>query len=559
MGKCHRRMGLVFGGGLTTLLLLPLTMMSGQAAERINLRYLFFKGSVSVAALEAYAKDGTLPPELSGYTQYLQPQILTRLRGVLQERIEVEPEVLKQFLHTATGESLLQRVSQVIQAESDRTSYKMLRSALISAASDPAGLTALSVLRNFPDSGIQINLEAAINIFQQVQELVQQTQGAIAVVQRQSQQEAVQPLLAPPLRPALDQPGPYTWEKRSWQLTDDTQRRLQLTGKAQKFKVDLYLPQLSQTQAAPVLVISHGLGSDQSTFAYLAQHLASQGFAVAVPEHPGSSSAQMEVLLQGSASRLSAAQEFVDRPLDVSYLLDELTQRTQTDPNLKQRLNLQQVGVLGQSFGGYTALALVGAQLNFAQLEQDCQGLQNSLNLSLLLQCQVLELPKRTYTFTDPRIKAAIAVNPLTSSVFGQEGLRQVQQPVMLVSSSADTVTPPLSEQIQPFTWLTGSQKYLALIEDGSHFSVLGASHPDTHSVNLPTELVGPAPEVAQRYLSALSTGFFQANLGQPEPGFRWADQIQRLSQPVLPLHLIQSLSPETLQTGIAVRLQSNP
>lgn len=52
--------------------------------------------------------------------------------------------------------------------------------------------------------------------------------------------------------------------------------------------VDFYVPNQQAKPGAPipVIVISHGLGSDRTTFAYLAIHLASYGFAVLVPEHP---------------------------------------------------------------------------------------------------------------------------------------------------------------------------------------------------------------------------------------------------------------------------------
>ncbi len=74
--------------------------------------------------------------------------------------------------------------------------------------------------------------------------------------------------------------------------------------------------------------------------------------------------------------------EFINRPLDVKFLLDELENRDKSDPSIQ--LNLQQVGVIGQSFGGYTALALAGASLNKEQLQKDCQKLNDSLNVSLL-------------------------------------------------------------------------------------------------------------------------------------------------------------------------------
>ena len=66
---------------------------------------------------------------------------------------------------------------------------------------------------------------------------------------------------------------------------------------ARQFEVDLYLPQ--NQSAAPVVIISHGWGSAKESFAWLAQHLASHGFAVAVPQHIGSDLKFQRLFLSG--------------------------------------------------------------------------------------------------------------------------------------------------------------------------------------------------------------------------------------------------------------------
>jgi predicted dienelactone hydrolase len=76
------------------------------------------------------------------------------------------------------------------------------------------------------------------------------------------------------------------------------------------------------------------LGSNRKTFEYLAQQLASYGFAVAVPEHPGSNSEQLRSLLAGRSDEVTQPREFIDRPLDVKYLLDELERLDAANPNL---------------------------------------------------------------------------------------------------------------------------------------------------------------------------------------------------------------------------------
>ncbi len=67
----------------------------------------------------------------------------------------------------------------------------------------------------------------------------------------------------------------------------------------------------------------------------------------------------------------------------------------------------------------------------------------------------------------------AIAINPVTSSIFGKDGMSDIQIPVIIVSSSDDKNAPALPEQIQPFTWLNNPEKSLVLLECVTHFSTL--------------------------------------------------------------------------------------
>lgn len=52
---------------------------------------------------------------------------------------------------------------------------------------------------------------------------------------------------------------------------------------------DLYLPAAFNQSQVPVILISNGLGGHlRSRYTLLAQHLASQGFVVFIPDHVGS-------------------------------------------------------------------------------------------------------------------------------------------------------------------------------------------------------------------------------------------------------------------------------
>lgn len=526
--------------------------MAGEvmAAEKVYLSYGPFERSVSVAALEVYARTGDVQGDLATYIRYADPNQLDQLRDILISPAEINPVAVAQFLYTPQGEILLRRLGRVIQSESRQEGFFAIRAALILAAADREGLTLLNVLRKFPTRGIRIDLEESLDIARALEQAINQTNRVSAAIIEQAEQEANQFTPSLPSQ-NLFQSGNTPWRVESLTLVD-VARRTSLGLPGRSFPADLYIPQTSFP--APVIVISHGLGSDRQTFRYLAEHLASHGFVVAVPEHPGSNATQIQALLNGAASEAAAPEEFVDRPLDISHLLDELERQSRLNPALKGRLNLQRVGVIGQSFGGYTALVLAGAPLNFQQLQTDCNNLDDSLNLSLLLQCRALALPLRDYELSDPRVKAVIAINPVDGSILGQRGIAQIQVPTLIVTGNADTVAPALPEQFRPFTWLNTPNRYLVLMDQGTHFSTLGNSDSDAESIPFPPQVIGPNPAIARRYINALSLAFFQTYIANREiyRNYLSAAYARSISQDTLELSLVRSFTPAQLEQAIA-------
>lgn len=535
------------------LLSISLAARPALSAERLYLSYGLLERSISVSALEAYARKEELDDDLFVYSRYIDSKQLQDLRKGLLARADLTPIAVSQFLYTPQGEILLRRLGQVIQPESRDTGFYAIRAALILASSDPQGLTPINIFRKFPTRGIRIDLQRSLEIAGDLEQIVNQTNRATATIEQLTVQEAAASFASVGSLPDLATRGSYAWRKQVIRLIDRKRDFVTALGSERIFPVDVYLPQTrfdrsGNIRSVPVVVISHGLGSDRQTMSYLAEHLASHGFAVAVPEHPGSSAKQTQALLSGTVSEVATPSEFVDRPLDIKYLLDELMRRASSD-TAYQGLNLQQVGVLGQSFGGYTVLALAGAPLNFSQLQKDCGtlALDSTLNLSLLLQCRALALPQINYNLADPRVKAIIAINPIDSGVLGQTGLSQIKIPTMVVSGNADTVAPALTEQIQPFTWLETLDRYLVLIDQGTHFSALTESSNDAFV--FPPEVVGPAPALARRYMNALSLAFFQTYVAN-QPSYRpylSATYAKTLSRSPLRLSFVRSLSAEQI------------
>ena len=503
------------------------------AAEEIFLDYGPLQFSLSVESLKNYAETGKITGDLKSYADFLTPEQLETLRVGLTTQADIKPLSIAQFFYSYQGERILERVGQIIKTKAGQPGFYAIRSALILAAAQEDGLTPINFLEAFPTSGIKLDSARGFEIIDELSQVIQTSDRAIAAVQEEAIAEALSE--TSDVATSLNGNGSYTYQIKSFFLRDQERKR--------NFPVDLYLPQTnSNAKPLPLIIISHGLGSDRSSMAYFAKYMASYGFAVAVPEHPGSNASQIENLLEGFANDVTPPDEFVNRPLDITFLLDQL------ETEYAGQIDTQNTGIIGQSFGGYTALAVAGAELNFEALTLACENLDRSFNISLFLQCVALNLPQETTqtNLRDPRIASAIAINPLSSAVFAPEGLSQINVPVMIVSGSDDPVTPALLEQIRPFSWLDTPEKYLVLMEGGTHFSVLNESG---GTIPVPEAALGPDPRIAQNYIRQLGLLFFSdRSLPSAEFGCLCSTYATNISQREMPLSLIQSLDESSLE-----------
>ncbi|GAB1541177.1 alpha/beta hydrolase [Scytonema sp. NUACC21] len=537
------KLDIAIGCLVSWLLATTVTETPAFGAEHISFVYGALQFSLPVKDVELYAKEGKITDDFAFYAKRMNPQQQALLRDMLLKRLEVNSTNVAQFTYSSPGVKFLELLGQILQTPSGQNGFYALRAASILAAGDEQGLTILNMLRFFPSDSVRIDLNRSFLLTEEMAQLLKQREAIIGKILQQTNAEATfTSRIDFSSKPDLSLLGPFTWKKETLSLNDRNRNRV--------FPADIYLPQTSsQTkteQSAPVIVISHGMASDRNTFAYLAQHLASYGFAVAVLEHADNAQ-QFQKFLAGF-EKAPQPSELIHRPLDVKYLLDELQRRSQSDKAWQGRLNLNRVGVIGQSMGGYTALAVAGAELNFEQLRANCrQALPRDifLNLSLLVQCQATELPFLTYNLQDKRVKAAIAINPVNSSLFGSSGLSRIQVPVMLVASQNDLFAPAVPEQILPFTSLTNLHKYLVLVEKGTHFSMLSQSATNSGLSFLPPELTGPEPALAKRYLKILSVAFAKTYVAhQPEyQPYLSASYAKAIAQAPLNLSLVQLLT----------------
>ena len=470
--------------GITTGLgTLALWALPGQCAETIYFDYNIFSRSLPISSLETYAADGSVDHELATYLALMPPEAQAQLQTILNQPLTgLNPDIedrnfssfaLSQWLYSPIGERVLFDVGKLVQTNARQNSWKALRAAMIFTADDDEELSLINILRQFPAENIRVDLALAQDLARAVQTNVNTTdQLVIDLAQWAQVAAALEPTLNYSALPSLEARAPFDVVKRSLVLTDSARDRT--------YSVDLYRPDdLSNIEGPiPVMVLSHGYGDTNVDSLEIARSLAANGFVVALPEHIGSSKAYQEALEYGLVDESFEALEFVNRPRDISFLLDTLEQ--QNAGEFQERLQLDRVGVMGHSFGGYTALATAGATVDVEQLQQQCNPAAEIgpelVNIGLLLQCRLLELESVPGALTaltsgelaDERVGLVIAIAPITN-LFGSQGMDHLKVPVVMLGGAYDVAAPVILEQVDAFASLTGTDKYFYLGEKISH------------------------------------------------------------------------------------------
>ena len=218
-------------------------------------------------------------------------------------------------------------------------------------------------------------------------------------------------------------------------------------------------------------------------------------------------------MIEGYSLKLFDNDEFINRPLDISYVIDELERRN--DEEFAGQLALDQVGVFGHSFGGYTALALAGGTIDFGNLARQCDLHSRLPNTALLLQCRALSLPEKDYDFRDSRVKAVFVSNPVNRAVFGEKGLSSIEIPVFVGAGNYDPATPFALEQLVSFPWLGSQEKYLFMMEGQAHVNFAELDSGITEVIERVDALTLPPPQLLEDYSDTMTLSFFEVYLAQ--------------------------------------------
>jgi predicted dienelactone hydrolase len=309
----------------------------------------------------------------------------------------------------------------------------------------------------------------------------------------------------------------------------------------------------------PVVILSHGFLMVPATYDYLAAHLASHGFVVVATAHQDSAPRVVERLAQACADIPKAEQwDRVDEAFramleqnhahrrvgDVATLIDAAAALDADDPTLRGLMDLGRVGMLGHSFGGFTALMAGGAALQTGSISALCQddpGVADILKIGILpfLTCQVFAVTDPALLtdpihLREPRVKAMVELAGPVETLWGAslQGLGDLEIPVMGVFTTTDEAVKYDTGPALLFDALPSQNpRYFLSFTGGDHgnFGHIDHDYFDSLTQGIPAGcayklfvdlLVGdpdkpPAlPEATQHaFTQAAATAFLQAHL----------------------------------------------
>jgi predicted dienelactone hydrolase len=183
----------------------------------------------------------------------------------------------------------------------------------------------------------------------------------------------------------------------------------------------------------PLVMLSHGRGSNPLQYAWFAQLLAEHGYIVAAPYHYRANSYDATIAY--------LANKLWQRPVDISLIITDLL----ADPLWGKAIDADRIGVAGHSQGGFTSLWIAGAKVNRDKYLAFQQGWRNNQGVPQYLRDELPLDPMPALSVHDPRIKCAFAMAPGIIKAFGMDeaGLAELKVPVYITVGARDTQTPP--------------------------------------------------------------------------------------------------------------------
>ncbi len=219
----------------------------------------------------------------------------------------------------------------------------------------------------------------------------------------------------------------------------------------------------------PLVVLSHGYGGNWTNQDWLAAALAGQGYIVAAPNHPGTTTGDMAT---PGVSMLG------ERPRDVSRVIDAVLATASVPAG--------RIAVIGHSLGGWTSLEIAGARVDRATLQAACTAAPSRTCGEVGAHAGMSE-PMLEDAHGDPRVRAAVALDPGVTRGFASASLARVQVPLLVIAAGSPVIdlpgstalpVPDLREAPDLVAQLPAATTRLLTLPGATHYSFLPVCKP---------------------------------------------------------------------------------
>jgi len=227
-----------------------------------------------------------------------------------------------------------------------------------------------------------------------------------------------------------------------------------------------------------LIVLSHGTGGSELAHSSLAEALAQHGYLVAALRHPGDNWQDRSLLK-------SAARYFTERPQHVSRVIDALLRDPDWSDRIARDAQGPRIGAVGHSAGGYTVLALAGAQPDLPRIAAHCDSQRADdpifCSLGRMLQPESSPVaPPPIPPLIDTRVRAVVAMAPV-GVIFSAQSLAKVRIPTAIYGAELDRFIVPRFHA----EWIVRNLPGVGLhrVPNAWHFAFM-----DTPSMPIPSE-----------------------------------------------------------------------
>jgi predicted dienelactone hydrolase len=273
-------------------------------------------------------------------------------------------------------------------------------------------------------------------------------------------------------------------------------KNLKDTSRSRDIPIKVHYP--TEGGEFPLIIISHGAGGNWDTHFALAHHLATHGYIVFCLEHVGSNTKMLKRtirIFKNLNEMIHDGNEVLGRPKDISFAINQAIKWNESNETFKNKIDIQNIGVLGHSFGAFTSMVIGGMKPALDWLEPR-SNYGNGLGQDM----------------KDNRVKACVALSPqgVGEPFFIKESFYSLSIPLLGISGTDDKQQggiPPINRYNAFDFWSSSGNNVFVWLSNAHHLDFTDSEGGETQGIKSKNR------KQVQKVVRAITLLFFNQHL----------------------------------------------